>query len=48
MKICYYADGRSVHTRRWASYSAGRGHEMHLISFAEMSADDVRRSRVSA
>ena len=37
MKICYYADGRYVHALRWMKFFAERGHEMHLISFAEVS-----------
>jgi L-malate glycosyltransferase len=36
MRICYYADGRYVHAERWMKFLAGRGHEMHLISFAEV------------
>ena len=32
MKICYLADARSIHTKRWVSYFAERGHEVHLIS----------------
>lgn len=41
MRICYFADGRSVHTKRWMKFFAEKGHEMHLISFAPMSAGDV-------
>jgi glycosyltransferase involved in cell wall biosynthesis len=36
MRICYFADGRSVHTKRWISFFVGRGYEMHLISFKPM------------
>ena len=32
MRICYIADGISIHTQRWVNYFAGRGHEVHLIS----------------
>jgi glycosyltransferase involved in cell wall biosynthesis len=32
MKICYFADGRSIHTHRWLEYFAKLGHEVHLIS----------------
>jgi glycosyltransferase involved in cell wall biosynthesis len=32
MKICYLADAKSIHTQRWVSYFAERGHEVHLIS----------------
>ena len=31
MKICYIADGSSIHTQRWINYFAPRGHETHLI-----------------
>lgn len=36
MRICYFADGRSVHTKRWISFFVARGYEMHLISFKPM------------
>lgn len=33
MRICYIADGISVHTQRWVNYFAGKKeHEVHLIS----------------
>lgn len=32
MKLCLLADAASIHTRRWAEYFAGRGHEVHLLS----------------
>lgn len=32
LRICYIADGISIHTQRWVNYFAGRGHEVHLIS----------------
>jgi len=35
MKICLIADGRDVHTQRWAEYFAGR-HEVHLITYDAM------------
>ncbi|MBN1161372.1 MAG: glycosyltransferase family 4 protein [Dehalococcoidales bacterium] len=31
MKICYIADGSSIHTQRWVNYFAAKGHETHLI-----------------
>lgn len=33
MRICYIADGISIHTQRWLNYFATRGHEVHLISW---------------
>ncbi len=32
MKICYLADGGSIHTQRWIEYFAACGHEVHVIS----------------
>lgn len=31
MKLCYLADNRSIHTKRWVEYFA-KDHEVHLIS----------------
>ncbi len=31
MKICYVADGSSIHTQRWINYFAAKDHEVHLI-----------------
>jgi len=36
MKICYVADGASIHTQRWVNYFAGKGHEVHLICWKLM------------
>lgn len=33
MRICYLADGGSIHTARWCRHFAGLGHEVHLITF---------------
>jgi len=33
MKICYVADGISIHTQRWVNHFAKKGHEVHLISY---------------
>jgi glycosyltransferase involved in cell wall biosynthesis len=32
LRICYIADGISIHTQRWACYFARKGHEVHVIS----------------
>lgn len=32
MKICYIADAGSIHTQRWVTYFADKGHEVYLIS----------------
>ena len=31
MKICYIAEGGSIHTQRWLNYFVAKGHEVHLI-----------------
>jgi len=36
MKICYVADGASIHTQRWVNYFAGKGHEIHLVCWKLM------------
>lgn len=33
IKICYLADGQSIHTKRWCSFFATQGFEVHLITF---------------
>lgn len=36
MRICYVADGASIHTQRWLNYFAQKGHEVHLICWKVM------------
>lgn len=36
MILLLIADGRSIHTQRWAEYFAERGHEVHLITYDPM------------
>ncbi len=33
MRICFLAHGQSTHTYKWLKYFAGKGHQIHLISF---------------
>lgn len=35
MKICFIADGRSIHTQRWVGYF-GERHDVHLITYDPM------------
>lgn len=35
MKICFIADGSSVHTKRWLNYLANQGEEIHLICWKD-------------
>lgn len=32
-RICYLADGKSIHTQRWCEYFLSQGFEIHLITF---------------
>ena len=36
MRICYVADGTSIHTQRWVNYFAKKGHAIHLICWKVM------------
>lgn len=36
MILLLIADGRSIHTQRWAEYFSGRGYKVHLISYDAM------------
>jgi len=36
MILLLIADGRSIHTRRWAEYFAQRGHQVHLATYDPM------------
>jgi len=42
MRICYVADGASIHTQRWVNYFAGKGHEVHLICWKLMPGHDEK------
>ncbi|MDD1669672.1 MAG: glycosyltransferase, partial [Methanomicrobiales archaeon] len=35
MRLCFIADGRSIHTQRWAEHF-GRHHEVHLVTYDPM------------
>jgi len=39
MILCLIADGRSIHTQRWAEYFAQSGNEVHLITYDPMGRD---------
>ncbi len=41
MKICYLADGESIHTKRWCAHFASLGHEIHLITFRNCNIPDT-------
>jgi len=48
MRICYLADGESIHTIRWCSHFRDLGHEIHLISFKDVAIDGVKVHFVEA
>lgn len=33
MKICFVANATSIHNKRWASWFAQNGHDVHIVSF---------------
>lgn len=33
MRICYLADGQSIHTKKWIGYFAQKGYDVHLLTF---------------
>ncbi len=33
LKICFLADGKSIHTKRWCNFFLEQGFEIHLITF---------------
>ena len=43
MRILYVADGRYIHSYRWARYFTARNHEVHFVSFAPLN-DEHRAS----
>jgi len=42
MKICYFADGESIHVIRWCKHFASLGYEVHLISFKKVTIENVQ------
>ncbi len=47
MRLCYLADGGSVHTRRWLSHFAEQGHEVHVISLEPSGVPGVQEHRLA-
>ena len=47
MKICYFADGRSIHFHRWIKFFADAGHEMQFISYQPVTDAQVKEIEVS-
>lgn len=42
MKICFVAPAESAHTQKWCRWFAGRGHEVHVISFNHAAIEDAK------
>jgi len=42
MKICYIADGSSIHVTEWASYFQKKGHDVTIISDTNCHIEDVQ------
>lgn len=42
MKICFFANGGSIHTVRWCTHFQKLGHEVHLISFENVVIPEVK------
>lgn len=36
-RICFFADGQSIHTHRWCDYFVNKGFEVHLVTFRNTS-----------
>jgi hypothetical protein len=41
-KICFLADGTSIHTFRWCNYFANIGHEVHLTSLQKAEIENIQ------
>jgi L-malate glycosyltransferase len=48
MRICYFADGESIHVVRWCRHFASLGHEVHLISFKNVNIENVQTHFISS
>src|SRR5262245_33086171 len=47
MRICYFADGRSIHFHRWIRFFAAAGHEMQFISYQPVADSQVKQIETS-
>lgn len=46
MRICYLADGESVHTQRWLNYFANKGHDVHLVTVWPFEVDNLQNVKL--
>ncbi len=35
MRICYLANGQSIHTKKWVTYFSDNGYDVHLVTFTK-------------
>lgn len=47
MKICFFADGESIHTIRWCKHFQLLGHQVHLITFKDVTIENISIHYVS-
>lgn len=48
MKICYLADGESIHVVRWCRHFLSLGHQVHLISFKAVQMEGITTHYINA
>jgi glycosyltransferase involved in cell wall biosynthesis len=48
MKICYFADAESVHVVRWCKHFSALGHEVHIVSFKNVTIENVHTHYINA
>lgn len=48
MRLCYLGDAKSIHTQRWVSFFARRGHEVHLISFNNYYLPNIKQYNINS
>lgn len=41
IRICYLADGQSIHTKRWCAHFSALGFEVHLITFRPVEMEEA-------
>ena len=46
MKLCFLAGTDSIHSQRWISYFADKGHEIYWISLTPESGTDIKNVKL--
>jgi len=47
MRICYFADGRSIHFHRWIRFFAQAGHEMYFASYQPVTESQIKEIEIA-